>query len=92
MGRFWAAIETPWATYVGDYAEGDVLSRVYAYEMSGHGFPVAYRGEWLSGDDLRDGRFAQDYVDAAVTEWLRPDITRGKGVSQAQARVDQYAY
>ncbi len=85
-------IETPWATYVGDYPEGDALSRVYAYEMSGHGFPVPYRGEWLSGDDLRDGTFAQDYVGAAVAEWMRPDVTRGKGVSQAQARVDQYAY
>ena len=85
-------VEAPWATYVGDYEEGDVLSRVYAYEMSGHGFPVAYEGEWLGRDDLLDGAFAQDYLGAAVAEWLRADLIRGKGVSQAQARVDQYAY
>lgn len=85
-------VETPWATYVGDYDEGDVLSRVYAYEMSGHGFPASYRGEWLPACDALDGSFAQDYVAAAVTEWMRPGVTRGKAVSQAQARVDQYAY
>ncbi len=85
-------IETPWATYVGDYEEGAALSRVYAYEMRGYGFPVPYRGEWLSRDDVLGGSFAQDYVGKAATEWLRPDLTRGKGVSQAQARVDQYAY
>ena len=35
-------IETPWVTYVGDFDEGDHLSRVYAFAMNDNGFPVRY--------------------------------------------------
>ena len=89
-------METPWATWVGDYDEmvagRPALARLYAYEMNHHGFPVPYAGEWLSADDIRDAKLAHRYVPTAIEEWLRPGVTRGKGISQAQARVDQYAY
>lgn len=85
-------VETPWATYVGDYDEGDALTRLYAYELNDNGFPVAYAGEWLGLDDARDAALAQDYVPRAIETWTAPGIVRGKGLTQAQARVDQYAY
>ena len=84
-------VETPWASYVGDYDEEGDLCRLYAYEMNDNGFPVAYEGEWLNLDDVRE-RAIQGYEVEAITTWNRPDITRGKGVTQAQARIDQYAY
>lgn len=85
-------IETPWLTYVGDYAEGDALTRVYAYELNDLGFPVPYAGEWLSPDEARDAALAQSYVSRALADWMAPGVVRGKGITQAQARVDQYAY
>ena len=47
-------IETPWASYIDDYDEGDHLCRVYGYEMNPNGFPVAYSGEWLSLYEVRE--------------------------------------
>ncbi len=85
-------VETPWATYVGDYDEGDALTRLYAYEMGDLGFPVPYAGEWLGIDDLRDAPLAIDYAARAADTWLDPTIVRGKGLTQAQSRIDQYAY
>jgi len=85
-------VETPWMTYVGDYEEREGLARVYAYELNHHGFPVPYAGDWLSLDDAREAALAQAYVPRALDNWLAPGIVRGKGLSQAQARVDQYAY
>jgi hypothetical protein len=88
-------VETPWATYVGDYVEGTELTRVYAYTLNDLGFPVPYPGEWLSADDLRSerpGKLALGYLPRALEDWQAPGIVRGKGISQAQARIDQYAY
>ena len=85
-------VEPPWVTYVGDYDEGEVLTRVYAYELNDHGFPVAYAGEWLNADRIRDARLAQPYVPEALEDWMAPGIVRGKGLSQAQSRIDQFAY
>ena len=85
-------IETPWLTWVGDYDEGDTLCRLYAYELGGQGFPVRYDGEWLSRDQVLDRNLGFGYEAGAIDRWLDPDIVRGKGISQAQARVDQYAY
>ena len=83
-------IEVPWMTYVGDFEEGDDLARVYAFELNGHGFPVRYAGEWLTRDEMAERGIG--YECDAIDRWLDPEITRGKGISQAQARVDQYAY
>jgi len=84
-------IETPWASYIDDYDEGDHLCRVYGYEMNPNGFPVAYSGQWLSLDEVRE-RSRYGYEAKAIEKWLDPTLIRGKGVTQAQARVDQYAY
>jgi ectoine hydroxylase-related dioxygenase (phytanoyl-CoA dioxygenase family) len=89
-------IETPWVSYLGDFDEGgDHLCRVYGYELTGLGFPVAYdQGRWLtrsqlesSGDEIGFG-----YELDALDRWLDPTIVRGKGLTQAQSRVNQYAY
>jgi hypothetical protein len=90
-------IETPWVTHLGDYDEGDHRTRVYGYTLPGHGFPVPYReGEWVGVDDI-DSRLdamteSHDYVPAAVRAWLDPAPVRGKGLTQAQCRIDQFAY
>lgn len=95
-------IELPWVTWVGDYPEnieaadsqGDPaggLCRVYAYALSGQGFPVPLRGgQWLSGEEVA-ACGSLGYEKHALASWLDERLTRGKGVSQAQARVDQYA-
>ncbi len=85
-------VEMPWVTYVGDYDEGDGLVRVYGYELNHLGFPVPYDGEWLSADATRGERLAHDYVPRAIADWAAPGIVRGKGLTQAQSRIDQYAY
>lgn len=84
-------IETPWATYVGDFEEDDELCRVYAFEVNANGFPVGYAGEWLTIDDIRE-RGSHGFEAAAIEAWQQPGIVRGKGLTQAQSRIDQYAY
>ena len=86
-------VETPWVTYVGDFEEKDALSRVYAYQMNNNGFPVPYEptGQWLSLDDVRE-RVSFGYESQAIEHWLDPNVIRGKGLSQAQSRIDQFAY
>ncbi len=87
-------IETPWVSYVGDFDEGDHLCRVYGYALNDLGFPVAYRqGEWLGADALKsENDLRYGYEARAFDAWLDPAPIRGKGLSQAQCRVDQYAY
>lgn len=88
-------IETPWVSYVGDFAEEEHLCRVYAYTLTGLGFGVPYhQGRWLSRAQLES---AQDEVGfgyelEALDRWLDEAIVRGKGLTQAQSRVNQYAY
>ena len=89
------AIETPWVSYVGDYEEGDGLCRVYGYALNDQGFPIPYRGgEWFSRERVRDAEaeLAGGFELRAFDAWLDPSVVRGKGLSQAQCRVDQYAY
>ena len=84
-------IEPPWLSYVGDYEENGHLCRVYGYPLTGHGFPVAYQGaRWLPIAELDSGRFG--YEAQAVADWQDPTPVRGKGLTQAQSRIDQYAY
>ncbi len=87
-------IETPWLSYVGDWAEADGLARVYAYTLTGRGFPVSYDGEWVSRSALESRRddLAHTYAPSALDAWLDPEPVRGKGLTQAQSRIDQYAY
>ena len=86
-------IETPWVSYVGDFEEGEHLCRVYGYALNGLGFPVPYReGEWLDATKLQSAQLRFGYERRAVDAWLDPVPIRGKGLSQAQSRVDQYAY
>ena len=85
-------IVTPWVSYVGDYDESDHLCRVYGYDLTGLGFPVRYKGRWHKVDELDECEWSHGYEPDAVRAWLAPNIIRGKGLSQAQSRVDQYAY
>ena len=88
-------IETPWVSYVGDFDEGDQLCRVYGYPLNDLGFPVPYpEGEWLSTVELESRRedLCFGYEVRACDAWLDPRPIRGKGLSQAQCRIDQYAY
>ncbi|MEM7098818.1 MAG: phytanoyl-CoA dioxygenase family protein [Pseudomonadota bacterium] len=85
-------IETPWLSYVGDFAEGDGLCRLYAYELNDNGFPVPFDGCWVGKDGLNDLQSAHPWITQALATWLDESITRGKGVSQGAARVDQFAY
>jgi len=90
-------IETPWVSWVGDFDEGDHLCRTYAYTLTGLGFPVPYsEGRWLSRSQLAnaraDGDLAHGYEVEALDRWLDPTVVRGKALTQAQSRVNQYAY
>ncbi len=83
-------IETPWLSYIGDYDEGEGLCRVYGYTLNDNGFPVAYPGQWVSLET--DLTLQNGWELDAARLWLQPGIVRGKGLSQAQSRIDQFAY
>jgi hypothetical protein len=88
-------IETPWVSYVGDFEEGDDLCRVYGYALNGLGFPMPFpEGEWFTRERLENQRadLAFGYEPEAFAGWLDPEPIRGKGLTQAQSRIDQYAY
>ena len=86
------AIETPWLSYVGDYEDDGGLCRLYGYSLNDHGFPVAYPGRWLTRVELEQETQIDEWVVTAIDAWLDPAIVRGKGLSQAQCRIDQFAY
>lgn len=88
-------IELPWVSYVGDFDEGDHLCRVYGYTLPGYGFPVPYdEGRWLTRSQVASGLdgLAGGYELQAIDRWLDPAVVRGKGLTQAQSRINQYAY
>lgn len=86
-------LETPWVSYIGDYDEEDHLCRVYGYPMNWNGFPVPYsEGKWVSKSELEKMQFKFGYETTTIKDWLKPGITRGKGLTQAKSRVDQFAY
>jgi hypothetical protein len=84
----------PWVSYLGDYAENAHLCRVYGYTLNGMGFPVGYPGAWhaIAGLTAIKTDLAHGYEFDAIDAWLDSKPIRGKGLSQAQSRVDQYAY
>lgn len=86
------AIEVPWLSWVGDWPEGDGLCRVYGYTLNDNGFPVPYEGCWVPVSELTPERLGCGWEAEAARMWLDPDIVRGKGLSQAQSRIDQFAY
>jgi hypothetical protein len=86
-------LETPWVTYIGDYDENEHLCRVYGYPMNWNGFPVPYsEGRWVSRSELETMQFKFGYETTAAADWLEPGVTRGKGLTQAKSRIDQFAY
>ncbi len=91
--RAQVGLEVPWMSWVGDWPEGDGLCRTYAYTLTGRGFPVPYRdGEWFDIDALRSHEDSLGWEAQALAAWLDPAPIRGKGVTQAQARADQYCF
>ncbi len=83
-----------WMSYVGDYPEGDGLSRVYAYRVPPHAWGIHPKGAvWLSAAEAaaRIDELAQPWAAEAVAVWQRADMVRGKAVSEATGRADQYA-
>ncbi len=86
-------LETPWVTYIGDYEENEHLCRIYAYPLNKNGFPVPYsEGRWISAVEIQDQNFSYGYEKKAITDWKDPSMIRGKGLSQAKCRIDQFAY
>ncbi|MFN0090832.1 MAG: phytanoyl-CoA dioxygenase family protein [Acidimicrobiales bacterium] len=88
----------PWVSYVGDYPEGasgpERLCRVYGYRLPAHAWGIGAKDAvWLPLEELRGraGELAFGYEADAAAEWVRPDVVRGKAVSEAAARADQYA-
>jgi ectoine hydroxylase-related dioxygenase (phytanoyl-CoA dioxygenase family) len=84
-----------WTSYVGDYAEGgDHMCRVYAYRLPDHAWGIHAKGTvWLGLDQVeeRAGDLVNGWELDACIEWQRPGMTRGKAVTQATGRADQYA-
>lgn len=77
---------------MGDFEEGKGLCRVYGYTLNDHGFPVAYGGTWVPLAEIDASALGLGWELDAAHQWLDPDIIRGKGLSQAQCRIDQFAY
>ena len=64
---------------------------MYAFHMNDHGFPVKYDGRWVNTNQVADlGCFG--WEEHALDAWLDPTVVRGKGLAQAQCRIDQFAY
>jgi len=83
-----------WMSYVGDYASGDGMTRVYGYRVPPHAWGVQIKGAmWLTAAQAAERRdeLAERWAADAVAEWQRDDLIRGKGVSEATGRADQYA-
>ncbi|MEM7221018.1 MAG: phytanoyl-CoA dioxygenase family protein [Pseudomonadota bacterium] len=86
-------IRVPWVSYVGDFPEEDGLTRVYAYDLTGRGFPVSYApARFCRASELPSAGLQYGYEVEALRRWLDPRIKRGKGLTQAQCRIDQFAY
>ena len=84
----------PWMSWVGDWDEADHRCRVYAYRLPSHAWGIQTEGTtWLSADEAEARRadLAEGYEAEAAQAWLTEGIVRGKGVTQALGRADQYA-
>jgi hypothetical protein len=84
----------PWVSYVGDYEEADHLCRIYGYRLSPQAWGIGVPGAvWLGEDEVvaRAGELTWGYERDAVRAWLHDPVVRGKAVTEAAARTDQYA-
>ncbi len=88
----------PWLSYVGDYGDradpGAGLTRTYAYRVPEHAWGIQTKASvWLDAEAIRAraGDLDQPWVLDAIAEWQREDVIRGKGVTEATGRADQYA-
>ena len=87
-----------WMSYVGDYVAAagtgsGVLHRTYGYRVPTFAWGITEPSTvWLSQADLeaRSAELAQPWTLQAVAEWQRADVIRGKAVTQATGRADQY--
>jgi hypothetical protein len=93
-------LQPPWMSWVGDYDEGDDhRCRVYGYRIPGHAVGVGALGGdpegvvWLTAAEAADraDELAEGFEADAVAAWQDPRLVRGKGVTQALGRADQYA-
>jgi hypothetical protein len=88
-------VRPPWMSWVGDYDEGpDHRTRVYGYRVPAHAWGIQAKGiVWLSAEDAaaRADELVEGYEAAAVHAWEHDPVVRGKGVTQALGRADQYA-
>jgi hypothetical protein len=88
-----------WMTYVGDHgdrrgAADDPLTRTYGYRLPTHAWGIHAAGTvWLDTDTIlaRTAELTQRWLPAAIAEWQRTDVIRGKAVTEATGRADQYA-
>lgn len=83
-----------WMTYVGDHADGAHMVRTYAYHLPAHAWGIHGRGVvWVDTAELhaRATDLEQPWALDAVAEWQRDDLVRGKAVTEATGRADQYA-
>ncbi len=84
--------EAPWMSYVGDFDEPAGVSRVYGYEVAQGRLAGPAVGTWQPVSELRAESFPFGWEIDAVKQWLDPGVIRGKGLSQTQARMDQFVY
>ena len=90
-GRDQVRVEPPWVSWITDVDNDSSLSRMYGYNIDEHAFPARFDGEWLTKHQLQD-RFDDDHpILDAIELWQDPALIRGKGVTQARARTNQYA-
>lgn len=83
-----------WMSYVGDYEETANMTRVYGYRLPAHAWGIHAKGVvWLSPAEIeaRSADLAWGFEGEAVAEWQRAGMVRGKGVSEATGRADQYS-
>jgi len=80
--------DLPWASYINDAQEGDGLCRFYGYVASDSD-PVSVAGpdrEWLTVSEIDASLGESSPISAAVREWCRNDVVRGKGKAVSQRK------
>jgi hypothetical protein len=82
-------LDLPWASYVGDYDEGNDLCRVYAYPLDNRvdAATVALDGaRWFDVDQVLNeipaNDFGMGYERQAIDRWSQADVLRGVGWAQ----------
>lgn len=95
----------PWMSWIGDWDEGaseggddgsagNGRSRVYGYRLPAHAWGIQTPGTvWLTAEEV-EGRAAElevGFEAEALRGWSAEGVVRGKGVTQALGRADQYA-